>query len=339
MVASEKRPRRPVTRTTVAEHAGVSTAVVSYVLNNGPRPVAAETRERVLKSIAELGYQPNSVARALKIQRTLTFGLLVPDISNPYFAELSKAVEDAAFSRGYALLLANSSNDPARELSQLRALRSRQADGLLVVRTGAAAPLIDEVAGGPPIVLLDRADETENYPSVVADNFGGARAGVEHLISHGHQRIACIAGPSDLPAALDRERGWCAALKAAGLHAYDDVLLRTAFSREGGYMAARQLLTRADRPTAIFASSDHQGIGVLRACYEAGLRVPEDVAVLAFDGTRQAEFTAPPLSVVRQDATTIAELAIGILLDSSPSERPQHLTAPYTLIARHSCGC
>jgi LacI family transcriptional regulator len=337
MVVSKERSRRPVTRTTVAKHAGVSTAVVSYVLNNGPRPVAAQTREKVLRSIAELGYRPNSVARALKIQRTLTFGLLVPDISNPYFAELSKAVEDVAFSRGYALLVANSSNDPARELSQLRALRARQADGLLVVRTSSAAPLIEEVANGPPMVLLDRADDNDDCPSVVADNFGGARAGVEHLISHGHKRIACIAGPSDVPAALDRERGWGAALKAARLSKRGGVL-RTAFSRDGGYMAARELLTRADRPTAIFASSDQQGIGVLRACYELGLRVPEDVAVLAFDGTRQAEFTAPPLSVVRQDVMTIAELAIGILLDT-PAEHPQHLTAPFTLIARHSCGC
>lgn len=328
-----------VTRNTVAQHAGVSTAVVSYVLNNGPRPVAPETRERVLRAIAEVGYRPNSVARALRSKRTMTLGLLVPDSSNPYFAELAKALEDAAFGKGYALLMANSSNDPERELSQLRALVARQVDGLLVVRTGATASLHAEVPVETALVLLDRAIDRDLFPSVTADNYGGARAGVEHLAAHGHERIACVSGPADVAAARDRERGWAAAMADAGLKAEPALVVRSAFSREGGYESARKLLGSRRPPTALFASSDLQAVGVLRACHEAGVRVPEDLAVVSFDGTHESEFTCPPLTVVQQSVATLAQLAMDLVLAPADGTAPRHLVAPYSLVRRHSCGC
>lgn len=338
-----KRGARPaaaaVTRNTVAEHAGVSTAVVSYVLNNGPRPVATETREKVLRAIAEVGYRPNTVARALRSKRTMTLGLLVPDSSNPYFAELAKALEDVAFGHGYALLMANSSNDPGRELSQLRALVARQVDGLLVVRTGAAASLRAEVPEEMRLVLLDRAVDRDVFSSVTADNFGGARAGVEHLIAHGHRRIGCIAGPEDVPAARDRERGWSAALTDAGLVSEPGLVFRSLFSREGGYSAALALLAAQPRPTALFVSSDLQAVGTLRACHEAGLRVPEDLAVVSFDGTLESEFTCPPLTVVQQSIAALARLAIDLVMSSSDESVPRHLITPYSLVRRRSCGC
>jgi LacI family transcriptional regulator len=337
--ASLPESRRPrVTRTMVALHAGVSTAVVSYVLNNGPRPVAESTRQRVLRSIEVLGYRPNAVARALTTQRTHTLGLLVPDNSNPYFAELAKAIEDAAYARGYALLLGNSNNDQQRETFQLAALRDRQVDGLLVIRTSAEKDLNDPFRDGPPVVLLDRASGAVTYPSVVVDNEGGARAGVRHLIEHGHERVLCIAGPGDVPVAVERENGWRAALDESGLSG-DGLLVRTEFSRQAGYDAARAFLAPGSRPTAIFASSDLQGAGALRACYERGLRVPEDVAVLAFDGTQESEFTSPPLAVVKQDIPAIAEAAIQMLVSPRRSDAPEHVVTPYTLIPRRSCGC
>lgn len=333
-----RSPAAAVTRNTVAAHAGVSSAVVSYVLNNGPRPVAPETREKVLKAIEEVGYRPNTVARALRSRRTMTLGLLVPDSSNPYFAELAKALEDIAFSQGYALLMANSSNDPQRELSQLRALVARRVDGLMVVRTGAVASLQPEVPDDMALVLLDRAVDRDYFSSVTADNFGGARAGVEHLIAHGHRRIGCIAGPAEVPAARDRERGWAAAMADAGLDAAAELIVRTPFSREGGYQAAQALIKRKEA-SAIFASSDLQAVGVLRACYEAGLRIPQDVAVLSFDGTRESEFTCPPLTVVQQSIPTLARLAVDLVLGEERSAAPRHLVAPYSLLRRLSCGC
>jgi LacI family transcriptional regulator len=337
--SSSPVPRKDrVTRTAVARHAGVSTAVVSYVLNNGPRPVAKSTRERVLRSIEVLGYRPNAVARALKTQRTHTIGLLVPDNSNPYFAELAKAIEDVAYSRGYALLLGNSDNDRRREKFQLAALRDRQVDGLLVIGTSAEADLGDYCGDGPPVVLLDRAAGTVPCPSVVVDNEGGAYAGVRHLLGHGHRRILCIAGPGDVPVAVDREKGWREALAEAGIST-KGLVVRTEFSRREGYEAARAALARSPRPTAIFASSDLQGIGVLRACHELGLSVPGDAAVLAFDGTQESEFTSPPLTVIQQDIRTIAESAVSMLLTRERPEHPAHLVAPCQLVIRRSCGC
>lgn len=312
--------------------------MVSYVVNNGPRPVAARTRERVLQAIDELGYQPNAVARALKVRRTHTLGLLVPDNSNPYFAELAKAVEDVAYARGYALLLVNSSNDQPREASQLAALRARQVDGLLLISTGAGVDLTDARTDGPPIVLIDRSSRDLLYPSVVVDNFGGARAGVLHLIEHGHRRIACIAGPSDVPAAAERERGWRAALSTIP-GSSTDLLQRTDFTRQAGYDASRALLAHQAPPTAIFASSDLQGVGVLRACYEARLNVPDDIAVFAFDGTQESQFTAPPMSVVQQSIKEIAETAVNMLLSPPRPPEPKQIVVPYELITRRSCGC
>jgi LacI family transcriptional regulator len=339
--SSSAAPREGrVTRATVARHAGVSTAVVSYVLNDGPRPVAESTRERVLKSIEVLGYRPNAVARALKTRRTHTIGLLVPDNSNPYFAELAKAIEDAAYARGYALLLGNSDNDRKREKLQLAALRDRQVDGLLVIgtSTSADADLNDPRAGRTRVVLLDRAAGTLPYPSVVVDNRRGAHEGVQHLIEHGHRRVLCIAGPGDVPAAVDREDGWRAAMAEAGLST-EKLVIRTGFSRWEGHAAARAVLARTRRPTAIFASSDLQGIGVLRACEELALNVPRDVAVLAFDGTQESEFTSPPLTVIQQDIQTIAETGVSVLLSQEPPGQPAHVIAPCRLVIRRSCGC
>lgn len=328
----------PVTRAAVALRANVSTAVVSYVLNNGPRPVAPATRERVLRAIEELGYRPNAVARALKLRRTETIGLVVPDNSNPYFAELAKAIEDRAYLAGYALVLGNSSNDAKREAAQLRTIGERQVDGLLFIGSSPHADLSQLHDSGIPVVLLDRTSDDYAFPSVVVDNRAGARAGTEHLIRHGHRRVACIAGPTDIPAAEEREAGWRQALRAHRI-ARGGVLERAPFTREGGYLAARRLLSLSERPTAIFASSDLQGIGALRACHEARLRVPTDIALLAFDGTQEAEYTTPPLSVVCQPIEQIAATAIQILLGVEGTDGQRHIVLEPSLVLRASCGC
>ena len=334
---SQATPQREkVTRATVARHANVSTAVVSYVLNDGPRPVAASTRERVLKAVQELGYRPNAIARALKLRRTKTVGLIVPDNSNPYFAELAKAIEDAAYARGYALILGNSSNDPQREAAQLRTLSERQVDGLLIISASAHPDLTVFRDDGIPLVLLDRAGHSLDYPSVVVDNIAGTAEGVEHLIQHGHSRIGCLAGPKDVPAAIERETGWRKTLKRHKLPT-SRLLVRSEFTRHGGYDGMRKLLHQ--NPTAIFASSDLQGVGALRAANEAGLNVPRDLALLTFDGTQESEFTTPPLSVVRQPITQIATEAVNLMLSGEKSRRNEQRVLIHELKLRQSCGC
>jgi LacI family transcriptional regulator len=320
-------PKDPVTRNDVAEYAGVSTAVVSYVVNEGPRKVAPETRDRVLEAIRVLGYRPNATARALRMGTTRTFGLITPDGGNPLFAELAKAIDKEASARGYVVLQTSADGDPATERAKVAELLARQVSGLLLV-----APTEDVDLGDTevPAIAINRV--LPGLASVRPAYRDGARRGVEHLISHRHHRIALVIGG---PSGGERELGWQDALHYAGLE--PGPLVRTSFSRRGGYDATQKLLAATSRPTAIFASSDLQAIGALRALHEAGLSVPGDLAVVAFDGTPETEYTWPPLTVIRQPLERIAEEAVRRLIEGEPTV--ESLTCPTELILRRSCGC
>ena len=317
----------PVTRNDVAQYAGVSTAVVSYVVNEGPRPVAPETRDRVLEAIRVLGYRPNATARALRMGTTRTFGLITPDGGNPLFAELAKAIDKEAAARGYVVLQTGADGDPATEQSKIAELLIRRVSGLLLV-----APTEDPDLSETdiPVIAINRVLPTVS--SVRPQYREGARRGVEHLLEHGHRRIGLVIGGGR---SGERELGWRDALQAAGLE--DGPIARTTFSRRGGYDAGRELLAATNRPTAVFASSDLQAVGVLRAIHEAGLRIPDDIAVLAFDGTAETEYSWPPLSVVRQPLERMAREAVSRLIDGQ--DAVEAVTYPTELILRRSCGC
>lgn len=328
---------RAATRDDVARHAGVSSAVVSYVLNDGPRPVAEATRQRVLQAVSELNYRPNAAARAFRLQRTNTLGLLVPDISNPFFAELAKAVQDRALERGYAVVFAGTENDPVREAQQIRFLAGRQVDGALIIGQTPGAELSPFTDAQVPFVSFDRFDGDRDIPTVVIDDYLAARVGVEHLRNHGHTRIAFIGGTPNLPAARARRRAWADVVADTGSDP-EQLAVEGAFSRAGGYRAARELLSRPSRPTALFVATDTQSVGALRALNEAGLRVPDDLAMLSFDGTEEAEFSSPPLSVIRQPLDTMASTALDLLIDAGERAHGIHRVVPHQLILRASCG-
>ena len=317
----------PVTRNDVAQYAGVSTAVVSYVVNEGPRPVAPETRDRVLEAIRVLGYRPNATARALRMGTTRTFGLITPDGGNPLFAELAKAIDKEAAARGYVVLQTGADGDPATEQSKIAELLVRRVSGLLLVAP-TEDPDLSET--GIPVIAINRV--LSMVSSVRPQYREGARRGVEHLLEHGHRRIGLVIGGGR---SGERELGWRDALRAAGLE--DGPIARTTFSRRGGYDAGRELLAATNRPTAVFASSDLQAVGVLRAIHEAGLRIPDDIAVLAFDGTAETEYSWPPLSVVRQPLEQMAREAVSRLIDGQ--DTVEAVTYPTELILRRSCGC
>ena len=317
----------PVTRNDVAQYAGVSTAVVSYVVNEGPRPVAPETRDRVLEAVRVLGYRPNATARALRMGTTRTFGLITPDGGNPLFAELAKAIDKEAAARGYVVLQTGADGDPATEQSKIAELLVRRVSGLLLV-----APTEDPDLSETdiPVIAINRVLSTVS--SVRPQYREGARRGVEHLLEHGHRRVGLVIGGGR---SGERELGWRHALRAAGLE--DGPIARTTFSRQGGYDAGRELLAATNRPTAVFACSDLQAVGVLRAIHEAGLRIPDDLAVLAFDGTAETEYSWPPLSVVRQPLEQMAREAVSRLIDGQ--DAVEAVTYPTDLILRRSCGC
>ena len=330
-------PRKRVTRQDVARYAGVSTAVISYVINSGPRPVAPATEERVLDAIRLLGYQPNAAARALKLGSTELLGLVLPDSTNPYFAELARAIEEAADEKGYALLLTNSAGNQARERNLVRKLISRQVDGLILTSMEADPDLSSLLTANIPVVLLDRGKGAEGVVTVGVDYRVSSKAGVQHLVEHGHTNIGLVMGGALVGTAIDRELGWLDALREANLP--EGPVAHVEFSRAGGYEGAKRLLNRPDRPTAIFASSDMQAIGVLRALHEDGLDVPGDVAVISFDGSIECEFSWPPLTAVRQPIQQMAAAAVNAVTSTDASRHSGYLRYPTELDIRSSCGC
>lgn len=330
-------PRTQVTRKDVARFAGVSTAVVSYVVNKGPKKVAPATEAKVQEAIRLLGYRPNAAARALKLGSTETIGLIVPDNSNPFFSLLARAVEDAAADLGYALLLTNSDGNLTKERRDLRNLASRQVDGVILSSVLFQPDLAELEAAEIPAVLLDHDADTPGFNSVGVDRIAAAKSAVEHLIGHGHTNIALAMGINAGNFLDGREQGWLQALTEAGLP--EGPIVRSFFTRDGGYVAGQRLLTAANKPTAIFASSDMQAIGILRALHEAGVSVPDDIALAAYDGSAEAEYSWPSLTTVEQPAQAMAKAAVTALIGARRGEKPKHRTFPTHLRVRNSCGC
>ena len=336
-----------VGRADVARRAGVSPAVVSYVLN-GSHPVSEATRLRVEAAIRELDYRPNALARSLAMSRSHTLGLLIPDSSNPYFAELASAVEDAALAAGLVVLLGNGADDAGRELGYLRAFRDRQVDGVIAVFGAGFEEGWREISKRRmPAVSLDRLPPGLDVPSVVVDNIGGARAATEHLIEHGRRRIACISGGAELSSAHDRAQGWSEALAAASLptttRATPSLLHYGDFTVDSGYATATKLLRADTEIDAIFVASDLQAMGVLRAAADLG-RVPGSaLAIVGFDGTRLSEYTTPRLTTVTQPYARLAAEAVGMLdrliADPASDRAAMHLVLPTELTRRDTCGC
>ncbi|WP_033349846.1 LacI family DNA-binding transcriptional regulator [Leucobacter salsicius] len=346
-----------VGRVDVARRAGVSPAVVSYVLN-GSHPVSDETRLRVEAAILELDYRPNALARSLATSRSHTLGLLIPDSSNPYFAELASAVEDAALASNLVVLLGNGADDAGRELGYLRAFRDRQVDGVIAVFGAGFEEGWREISKRRmPAVSLDRLPPGLDVPSVVVDNIGGARVATEHLVEHGRRRIACITGGAELSSARDRARGWSEALADAGLvgggvaagtrvgeaQPVSPLLSYGAFTVDSGYTAATELLRRDPSVDAIFVASDMQAMGVLRAVADVGRTPGADLAIVGFDGTKLSEYTTPRLTTITQPYAQLATEAVGmlgrIIADPASDRAAMHLVLPTELTRRDTCGC
>ena len=329
-------PARASTRADVARRAGVSTAVVSYVVNEGPRRVAPETAARVRAAVEALDYSPNVVARALRKGSSETLGLVVPDLTNPFFAELAHAVEAAAAERGFLVTLGSSGSRADLERELVADLAGRNVDGLLVSTVLTPEALATLPPPRRPTVLVNVSTAFSGYVALGSDAEQGAYDLVEHLIDvHGHTSAVLVIGESTERLPEPRERGFANAFRAHGLP--PGPVLRTDFSVTGGYEAVRQVLSWRHRPSAVFLSSDQQSTGAYRAVREAGLECPDDVALVAYDGTAQTEFTWPPMTVSHQQVEVMARAALHAVLD--PASAPDHQLFATDLVVRRSCGC
>ena len=328
-----------VTIKDVARKARVSIATVSRALNN-TGTVRPEICERVLDAARKLRYTPHGGARSLIVGRTHTIGLLLPDLHGEYFSELIRGVDRAARGRGLHLLVSSSHGSSSEATSAVRALNGR-IDGLLAMVPGEDAGILQEaVPHALPTVLLNSRNMNTEYPTLLVDDFGGARAMVRHLLERGYRRIVHVRGAEGNFQAEERVRGYRAALR--GSEADAPVVLDGDFTEESGYRAGKMLAAQSERPEAVFAANDMMAVGCLVALREAGLGVPQDVALAGFDDIPLARFLTPPLTTARADIAALGLRALERLAGLIETKHPvaDHATErlAVTIVVRASCG-
>ncbi|ACZ43282.1 transcriptional regulator, LacI family [Thermobaculum terrenum ATCC BAA-798] len=331
--------KRQVTLHDVARDAGVSIKTVSRVVN-GEEHVSPGTRERVLASVRRLGYRPNEVARSLKGGGSRMLGLLIADISNPFYASIAKAVEDESRRAGYSLVLCASSEDVDREREYVEMLFRRRLEGLLLV----PAPnghdyLRREIQAGLVVVAIDRPVDGLGVDTVLVENRSGTYAALRHLILHGHRRIGFVGAEHQLYTVRERLAGYEQALRESGL---EPMVELDAPDAPRAAAATRRLLELPLPPTALFCVNNLATLGALQTLRTLGLRVPEDVTLVGFDDFELAELLHPTLTMVRQPTEEMGRLGARMLLERLNGEytgEPRRVVLPTQLMLRESCGC
>ena len=329
----------------IAGELGVSITTVSKVLNNHS-DISEATRSRVLAKVEELGYQRNAVARSLTLRRTHTLGIVIPDLMHSFFVEIIAGIEPVASVRGYGLLLCSSGEDPGKERSELELLRGRQVDGVVLASASAAGNtdlLLQLTRLGTSLVMIDRDD----HPSVkchrvLTDDERVGQLATSHLLDAGRRAIAHIGGPN-IQHAKRREKGWREALKARGIKAPDEWIVRGGFMDADGYRSMKRLLTVRPRIDAVFAANDPAAIGAMKAIWEAGLRIPQDIAVVGAGDIALGDLLRVPLTTVgwsrKDQGRHAAELLLsGLENGLGNPTAARRVIIPPRLIVRESSG-
>lgn len=344
----------------VANYAGVSIATVSHVIN-GTRYVSDETREKVLAAISALNYRPNAIARGLVTNSTRTIGLVISDITNPFFTAVARGVEDEVGSRQYNTIFCNTDELPEREETYLHLLATQQIDGLIIAPTGVPSDTLCHLAAsGVPVVQMDRRSPGLQAPLVGVNNEEGAYRAIQYLIRLGHRRIAFLMGLTTISTQVERLEGWKRALREAGLPVEEELIVQadprfygTLPSASGfvvrpaphhktmpsAYEVLQELLNLRERPSAVFVASNQLTLGTLYAFRACGLRCPEDISLISFDDHDWAPLFSPPLTVVRQPTYRLGQTAARLLMhmiNKESVEVPAPL--PVELVIRASCG-
>ena len=323
----------------VARLAGVSTSTVSHVINKD-RFVSEAITEKVDAAIKSLNYAPSALARSLKLNQTRTIGMLITASTNPFYSELVRGVERSCFERGYSLVLCNTEGDEQRMNRNLETLMQKRVDGLLLLCTETHQPSAEIVQRYPsiPTVMMDWAP-FDGDSDIIQDNslLGGDMA-TQYLLDKGYTRIACIAGPLDKPPARLRLEGYQRAMARAGIVVDEGYTVISDFEFGGGLRAMQALLAHPERPQAVFIGNDAMAVGAYQARYQAGLRIPEDVAVVGYDDIELARYMTPPLTTVHQPKDELGELAIDVLIHrmAQPGQAQQRVQLTPELVIRGS---
>ena len=344
---TKKRPRqnrnekRRLDIRDVARHARVSIATVSRTINRVPT-VDKQLAERVWKAIGELNYFPNTQARALVSGRTRLLGLLISEITNPFFPELIEGFEEIAVAHGYEILIGSTNYDLGRMTTCIRRMLERHVEGVAVMTFGIEQPLLEELSSRDiPMVFVDAGPPGSLVRALIVDYRKGIREGVQHLAALGHRKISFISGPLRQGSAQARKTAFIESMEEIGVQAKSEWLIEGDHTLEGGMRAMKHLLSLHGQPTAVMCSNDMTAIGALRVLARAGLKVPEDMSVIGFDDIHLAEFVYPPLTTVRMSRKDLARGAFESLrsvAENVDSSHDRHWTIPTRLIVRQSTG-
>jgi DNA-binding LacI/PurR family transcriptional regulator len=325
----------------VARRANVSTATVSRTIN-GSDKVSPETAERVREAILALNYYPNTNARALGSGRSRLYGLIISDITNPFFPDLVKSFEDVAVTHGQDVIVANTGYNSERTELCVQRMLERKVDGVAIMTSEMDAHLIDRLnSRGIPIVFLDTGRLGMGISNIVVDYGMGIRAALEHLVGLGHERIAYISGPVNLASARVRRDAFLSSAKEFGIAVKDDMMELGNHRPDGGQAAMDRLLDREERPTAVVSSNDLTAIGAIGAIHQRNLRVPEDISVTGFDDIELCSFLHPTLTTVRLSRSEIAERAFHSLFRENPKEERQgseYRIEPRLIVRKSTAG-
>lgn len=322
----------------VAKLAGVSITTVSRVINKRGR-ISKETEEKVWRAIEALQYQPNLLARGLRSQKTKLLGLLVPDIDSPFFARLAKYIEEAAYRKGYNLILCNVGENPKKEKHYLEVLIQRQVEGIIFPRVSdeslfVRTPQLSKI----PYVVLDRTLEREEAPTVKLNNRMAGSLAASHLVELGHRKFACISGPRNINVCRERLEGFLEHLQREGIHPEDVIVAEADFKIEGGRKAMEKILSLLSPPFALFSMNDMMAFGAIQVAREKEVQIPRDVSVIGLDNNPLGEVFSPPLTTVAQPFDRIAREGIALLckLIEGKKVRKKSIEVPPYLVVRQS---
>jgi LacI family transcriptional regulator len=313
----------------IARRAKVSTATVSRAINRVPT-VDPQLAKRVWKVVDELGYYPNTQARALVLGRSRIFGLIVSEITNPFFPEIVQTFENLAVERNYEILVTSTVHDPKRMESSVRRMIERRVDGVAILTFGMEETLIEHLRFRKvPLVFVDVGPDVPGVANIRVDYLNGIRQAVQHLAALRHTRIAFVAGPAHLKSAGARREAFKTAMTEIGLS--PDLLVVGNHRLEGGMQALTKLSAMSDRPTAVLCSNDMTAIGVMREAYDRNVKIPDDLSVVGFDDIHLAQFTTPPLTTVQMSQQELARIAFQALLNEVESDTPSAQRHNYEL--------